>query len=71
MIARQPPGRPRKRSLGQTILARTLAERRKVVRRLVVGSDRPGLGVIVLRAPARRAIEPTALSSDECVTPLR
>ncbi len=71
MIGRQAPGRPRKRSVGQSILVRTLAERRKTVRKLVVGSDRPGLGVIVLRAPARRAIEPEAVSSGECATPPR
>jgi len=61
------PARPRRRSLGQTILVRTLAERRKLTRKLVVGSDRPGLGVIVLRAPAAAA--PAEADADAAAEP--
>jgi hypothetical protein len=61
------PARPRRRSLGQTILARTLAGRRKTVRKLVVGCDPSGRGVVVLRGSLARGGESVA-SSDECAT---
>jgi hypothetical protein len=63
--------RPRPRSVGQKILARTLDVRRKTVRKVAIGSEPAGRGVIVLRARVLRTVDADVASSVECEQPPR